>query len=106
MGRLMRSLTFAAFTALLASGAAHAQEATDWQPSRPSSSQVQRYYVPMGTPIMLSMRGGVSTKENTSGEQIYLDVTESVIFRGQVVIPAGSVAVGEIGRFERNGHFG
>jgi hypothetical protein len=105
-GRLMRSFTFAAVAALFSSGAVQAQDTVYWQPLPPASEQASRYYVPAGTPIMLNTRTQVSTKDNRSGDQIYLDVTESVIFRGQIVIPAGSVAVGEIARAERNGHFG
>ncbi|MEO5492655.1 MAG: hypothetical protein ABIR08_01355 [Sphingomonas sp.] len=102
----MRFFSFAALTALLGSSAVQAQETVYWQPLPAASDKAPRYYVPAGTPIMLNTRTQVSTKDNKSGDQIYLDVTESVIFRGQVVIPAGSVAVGEIARADRNGHFG
>ena len=102
----MRSFTFAALAAVLGTSAAQAQETIYWQPLPPASERAPRYYVPTGTPLVLSTRTQVSTKDNKSGDQIYLDVMESVIFRGQVVIPAGSVAVGEIARAERNGHFG
>jgi hypothetical protein len=102
----MRSFTFAALAALLSSSAVQAQETIYWQPLPPASDRAPRYYVPIGTPLTLSTRAQISTKDNKSGEKIYLDVTESVIFRGQVVIPAGSVAVGEVASAERNGYFG
>ncbi|MBN8808229.1 MAG: hypothetical protein J0I47_08330 [Sphingomonas sp.] len=102
----MRFYTFAAFAALLSSSAAQAQDTIYWQPLPSSSKNTPHYYVPAGTPLMLSTRSQVSTKDNKSGDRLYLDVMESVVFRGQVVIPAGSVAVGEIARAERNGHFG
>jgi len=102
----MRSFTFAALAALFGSSAAQAQETYYWQPLPPASEQTQRFYVPAGTPIVLNTRTQISTKDNKSGDRIYLDVAENVIFRGQIVIPAGSVAVGEVARADRNGHFG
>lgn len=101
----MRSFTFAALAALLGSTAAQAQDTGYWQPTQPASA-ARRYEVPIGTPLTLATRAPVSTKTNKPGDEIYLDVTESVIFRGQVVIPAGSVVVGQVARVERNGHFG
>jgi hypothetical protein len=102
----MRSFTYAALVALFSSSAVQAQETVYWRALPPASDRTPRYYVPAGTPIMLNTRSQVSTKENKSGDEIYLDVAESVIFRGQVVIPAGAVVVGKIVGAERNGHFG
>ena len=102
----MRTLTFAMLAGLLASTAAQAQDTYYWQPIPSASDSAQRYYLPMGTPIMLTTRTQVSTKDNKPGDRIYLDVAENVTFRGQVVIPTGSVAVAEIARADRNGHFG
>ncbi|MHA6720586.1 hypothetical protein ACX40Y_14185 [Sphingomonas sp. RS6] len=56
--------------------------------------------------MSLVTRTEVSTKENKAGDRIYLEVAESVVFRGQVVVPIGSIVVGEVTRVQRNGHFG
>ena len=63
-------------------------------------------YIPMGTQLTLISRTQVSTKDSKAGDRIYFTVAETMSFRGQVVIPAGSVAVGEVARSDRNGHLG
>lgn len=101
----------AALVATLA-GSAVAQEAgaqsyVYWPaPVAATPSAVPMSYFPMGTPLLLRSRTQVSTKVNVPGDRFYLDVAESLSYRGQVVIPAGAVAVAEVASVQRNGHFG
>ena len=88
----------------LMGGTASAQTFNYW-PAAPSASALSMY-VPMGTQLTLISRTQISTKDNKSGDRIYFTVAETMSFRGQVVIPAGAVAVGEISRSDRNGHLG
>lgn len=91
--------------ALSASGA-HAQGYVYWPAPQASATATPRYYLPMGTPLLLTTRTQVSTLENRPGDRVYLNVAESVSFRGQVVIPIGAPVVAEVTRVQRNGHFG
>ncbi len=61
---------------------------------------------PMGTPLQLATRTELNTKDCHAGDRFYLEVAEPLMYRGQVVVPVGSIAVGEVMRSERNGHFG
>ena len=55
---------------------------------------------------MLRTRTQVSTKENKPGDRVYLEVAESVSFRGQIVVPIGSPVIAEVSQAQRNGHVG
>lgn len=90
---------------LLTSASAFAQDTYHW-PAPAAATAANRYYLPMGTPVMLRTRTEVNTKQSKPGDRIYLEVAESVSFRGQVIVPAGAPAVAEVTRSERNGHFG
>lgn len=83
---------------------AQAQEQVRW--SAPVAATGAASYFPIGTQIRLVTRTELNTKQNRAGERVYLDVAEPLIYRGQVVVPIGSLAVGELARAERNGHFG
>ncbi len=72
----------------------------------PAAASAETYYVQMGYPVMLVTRTDLSTRDNRSGDRFYLEVAENVSAKGQVIIPVGSVATGEIIHSERNGHFG
>ncbi|MDB5702472.1 MAG: hypothetical protein JWL66_2671 [Sphingomonadales bacterium] len=72
----------------------------------PTIASARDYYVQAGYPVMLMTRTELSTRDNRAGDRFFLDVAENISAKGQVVIPAGSVAVGEIIRSERNGHWG
>jgi hypothetical protein len=93
-----------AVLALLAPVAASAQDIVQW--TAPIAATDQTAFFPMGTPVQLTTRTELNTKEVHSGDRFYLEVAEPVVYRGQVVIPVGAVAVGEVMRAERNGHFG
>ncbi|MEO5866733.1 MAG: hypothetical protein ABIS14_09705 [Sphingomonas sp.] len=98
---LWAGLALAAFTA----SAAHCQDFVQW--TAPASTPVgPSAYFPMGTPLQLTTRTELNTKDNRAGDRFYLEVAEPLAYRGQVVVPAGSVAVGEVMRAEHNGHFG
>ena len=93
--------------AMLVSSTASAQSTYNWPaPDVASTAPVQKFFLPPGTPLMLRTLTQVSTKDNKPGDRIYLEVAESVTFRGQVVIPIGAPVIGEVSRVERNGHFG
>lgn len=93
--------------ALVAGGSVQAQTVFMWPaPDRAGAGEGQRFYLPMGTPLMLRTRTQVSTKDNKPGDRVYLEVAESVSFRGQVVIPIGSPVFAEVSRVQRNGHVG
>lgn len=87
-------------------GIAQAQDTIHWAAPVTSAQAGEMTYFPMGTPLTLSTRTQVSTKDNKPGDRLYLDVAETLSYRGQPVIPAGSVAVAEVVRADHNGHFG
>ncbi len=98
---LFAGLALASFTA----STAPAQEVVQW--SAPTSARAGTYaYFPMGTSLQLTTRTELNTKYSNAGDRFYLEVAEPLIYRGQVVVPVGSIAVGEVARAERNGHFG
>lgn len=83
---------------------AAAQEIVQW--AAPIASTGRTAAFPMGTPLLLTTRTELNTKQNHAGERFYLEVARPIAYRGQVVIPAGALAVGEVMRAERNGIFG
>lgn len=86
-------------------GAAGAQEVVHW--SAPATADHGTYsYFPMGTPLRLTTRTELSTRNNRPGERFFLQLAEPLVYRGQVIVPAGSPAVGEVVRIERNGAAG
>lgn len=91
--------------AALIGGAAQAQDAIYW-PASPPPTNMRMTYLPLGTPVTLRTRTQVSTKTNRPGDRVYLEVAETLYYRGQAVVPAGAVAVAEVARADRNGHFG
>lgn len=92
--------------ATVASGA-QAQTTYHWPaPAQPGAAAAQRFHLQPGTPVVLRTTSEINTKDKRPGDRVYLEVAESVMFRGQVIIPAGAPAMGEISRAERNGHFG
>ena len=97
-----RTAAIVLVTGCLMGGTANAQSFNYW----PSSASARSMYIPMGTQLTLISRTQVSSKDNKPGERIYFTVAETMSFRGQVVIPAGAVAVGEVARSDRNGYLG
>jgi hypothetical protein len=99
-------LVYGACLALFAAAPAtvSAQEIVQWAAPLPPSGRTVSF--PMGTPVRLTTRTELNTKQNRPGDRFYLEVARPISYRGQVVIPAGAVAVGEIMRAEHNGMFG
>lgn len=106
----MSKLVLAAATMVAAlTSEAQAQSTYVWQaPGTASSeqSQTQSFYLPSGTPLKLRVLSQISSRDSKPGDRVYLEVAESVSFRGQVVIPVGAPVFGEVSVMERNGHFG
>lgn len=98
---ILAGLAVASFTASIAP----AQTVVHWQAPTSGYNRVNTYF-PMGTSIQLTTRTELNTKYSHAGDRFYLEVAEPLMYHGQVVIPVGSVAVGEVARSERNGHFG
>lgn len=104
----MRNLIMCAMAVgLCCNSAAQAQNTYYWKaPDTASSSETEAFYLPAGTPLKLRVLNQVSSRDSKPGDRVYLEVAESVSFRGQVVIPVGAPAFGEVSVMERNGHFG
>ncbi|MBB4856759.1 hypothetical protein HNO88_000056 [Novosphingobium chloroacetimidivorans] len=103
----MRKFIAAALLASVSTGTVQAQSTYVWSaPPSAADGRVFKYYLPMGTPIMLRTRTQVNTREANLGDRVYLEVAEPITFQGQTVIPAGAPVVGEVASLQRNGHFG
>lgn len=87
-------------------GATQAKDAFHWPVPASQSGASTKTYFPMGTPVAFRTRTEVNTKQSKPGDRLYLEVAESLTYRGQVVLPVGSPAVAEVVRSERKGHFG
>ena len=59
-----------------------------------------------GAEVRLVTRTELSSRTNTVGERFDLEVVEPVTLNGQVVIPVGSVATGEVTRVRKKGMWG
>ena len=59
-----------------------------------------------GTEINMRTRTELSSRTSRVGERFELEVIDPVTLNGQVVIPAGSVAVGEVTRVRKKGMWG
>lgn len=59
-----------------------------------------------GAEVRLITRTELSSRTNTLGERFDLEVVEPVTLNGQVVIPVGSVATGEVTRVRKKGMWG
>lgn len=102
----MKAIAYAVLAAALTTTAASAQDMVYWPAPLATAQTASMSYFPVGTPLKLVTRTEVSTKANKPGDRFYLAVAEDLVYRGQVVLPAGSVAVGEVADLQRNGHFG
>lgn len=102
---MMKQVICAGVLALLPITAASAQTVVSWNAPTPAAGG-QFVSFPMGTELQLTTRTELNTKQNHAGDRFYLEVAEPLVYHGQVVVPVGAVAVGEVMRSERNGHFG
>lgn len=73
-----------------------------WADARPQYEVL----IPRGTEILLVTTMPLSSERNVKGDLIRMTVSNDVVVQGQVVIPRGSIAVGELTRAERKGAFG
>lgn len=85
---------------------AQAQNVIHWPAPVAAATPGAKYYLPMGTPVMLRTLTHVSTKQSEQGDRFYLEVAENVMFGNHVVIPAGAPVVAEVSSVQRNGHLG
>lgn len=102
----MKSLMVGTIAVLCSVSNVHAQTSVVWAAPTAGVETGRRSYFPVGTPLALVTRTELSTKQNKPGDRFYLEVAESLSYNGQIVVPVGSIAVGEVTRAERNGHFG
>ncbi len=59
-----------------------------------------------GSIIPLELLSTISSKDCRSGQMIYFKVTKDVVAEGKTVIPAGSIAKGQISRVKKSGLLG
>ena len=95
-----------AVAAALVGGPASAQDAYHWPAPTQAVEGARQTAFPMGTPLAVVTRTEVNTKQMMPGDRVYLEVAENLTYRGQIVVPVGAPVVAEVGRSERNGHFG
>lgn len=62
--------------------------------------------LPQGTAIQLRLLDRLSTKITQKGETFDLEVIEDVVAEGAIIVPAGTLAVGEVTRSDAKGAFG
>lgn len=101
----MKKVTLALAGAVLLYGnSAAAQQSTAplvvGQASTPSNVLAR------GTEVHLATRAELHSQRNRVGERFELEVTDDVTLNGQVVIPTGAIATGEITRVRRKGMWG
>ncbi|MFN3945812.1 MAG: hypothetical protein ACK4K7_12885 [Allosphingosinicella sp.] len=113
MSRFYKALLCAA--TLLVPGSLSAQAV--WSSTTPSPAPApqaqllpgqQENVLRVGTPVALVMSEGLTTegKQLRVGERFRMEVAEAVYLNGQVVIPAGSPAMGEVTSVRNKGMWG
>ncbi|HZF43730.1 MAG TPA: hypothetical protein VEZ48_10010 [Sphingomonadaceae bacterium] len=109
---MIKSILALSSAALLASTAV-AQTSTPPAPALVPVTQVPVVSSPAGvlragTPVALKMAEGLTTKGKNLrvGQRFQLEVAEPVLVNGQVVVPAGSPATGEITMVRNKGMWG
>jgi hypothetical protein len=71
-----------------------------------SRAEAATVVVPMGTDVRLATAQPLSSKTNVKGDLVPLTVTDDVRIGDQVVIPAGTAAVGQISDARAKGAMG
>ena len=95
--------------AAMAQAAVIEQPTAEILPVAPQSSSqpsAYNYNVPDGTPVRLMVTRELTSRTVKNGDRFKLRVDEPVFVNGQVVIPVGATAWGEIVSFEKNGAAG
>jgi hypothetical protein len=70
----------------------------------PAAPTPEKYVVPAGTKILLSLKSAVNTKTARPGDGVYLVSTFPVVENGHVLIPEGIYVQGVVDRVVRPGH--
>ena len=83
-----------------------AQDVYYWPAAQPNTETSRYLSFPAGTPVSLTTRNDISTKEARAGDRVYLSVAENIMYNGQVVLPIGAPVVAQVVQADRNGHFG
>src|SRR5215469_3372872 len=65
------------------------------QPTRTAAAR-RCCRVPAGTVVMVQLADAVSTKTHKTGDTFAIRLAEPVVVQGQIVLPAGTVGVGEV----------
>jgi hypothetical protein len=100
--RLIRSAAFAAAIALCAFNV----PAVAQTPVVIGETAAGQNILRAGTEINLVTRTELNSRRNRTGNRFELEVSDPVTLNGQVVIPSGSVAVGEVTRRRGRGMWG
>lgn len=69
----------------------------------PENSGPQKYVVPAGTKVLLSLKSAINTKTARPGDGVYLQSTFPVVIDGHVLIPNGVYVQGVVDRVVRPG---
>lgn len=80
-----------------------AAEAPSGPLHRPAPSGPDRFVVPVGTRVPLSMINSVSTKTAVAGERVYLESVFPILIDSHVIIPPGSYVAGTVTEIKRPG---
>jgi hypothetical protein len=88
----LRSITLA-FAALLAVNASYAQDRV-------------ALTIPAKTPLTLAFTGEVSSKTAQKGSEILFTLAEDLVIDGQIIVPKGAKAVGEVIHVQKSGFGG
>lgn len=102
----MKNYVLIGLFSLVAAAPAQSQNIYHFHAPESASATGVKYFLPAGYPLTLRTRTQISTKDNKPGDRVYLEVAENVVFRDQIIIPAGSPVTTEIAATQRNGHFG
>jgi hypothetical protein len=103
MNRKIRLALVASAFALLTTSPALSQSAAPLIVGQPDA---QANVLRSGTEIHLRTRTELSSRTSRVGERFELEVSDAVTLNGQTVIPAGSLAVGEVTRVRHKGMWG
>lgn len=104
---MRRKFALAAIATSLFADSANAQVVYQWvMPPSHEAPGTQHLYLQAGTPVLLRTTTEITSKQNTYGERIYLEVAQNVSYHGQTLIPAGTPVLAEISNVDPNGWFG
>lgn len=91
---------------LLAAAMASTQSLAQTAPMPSTETPTSALLLQVGTDIRLRLLDELSTRRTPRGTPFQLEVAEDILVDGQVAIPEGTMAVGEVTRSEPKGAFG